>query len=181
MLIGMNKPQIITSTSDVTGTIFSVTLNTNGSNIAVATRRNVVTPTNVPTFNPTQARITVRGSTLGSCSISKTYIGHKAASGDAYDFASTPTQILWSGSAALTATASSVNVSDWCNFAWNKTSDIVVSMFFDNASVDAFRYVATGSVYSLTTTDEADVVDASSGWAFVARTYMLSDIETDGF
>jgi hypothetical protein len=24
-------------------------------------------------------------------------------------------------------------------------------------------------------------VDASSGWAFVARTYMLSDIETDGF
>lgn len=59
--------------------------------------------------------------------IANAYIGHAAGSGDAYDFLETPVQLLFSGAANVNIGIGATATSDWANFAYNKTSPLIVS------------------------------------------------------
>lgn len=90
------------------------------------------------------AQITVSGSKIrvtveaepgatgsGGITIDKLYVGHKAAAGDAYDFAGDQVQILFSGGASVALTTNSLQVvSDEATFAIDETKSLLVSAFF---------------------------------------------------
>lgn len=118
----------------------------------------------VPGFAPTQIRVTVMGGVFSdSWTFSKFYIGHQAASGDNYDYASAPTQLLWGGNASGTVLANSFLTSDWASFAWNRTSGLVYTAYTDNVPTadEMGRYVLTGASTYYKSGDDAATVDAT--------------------
>lgn len=74
-------------------------------------------------------RLTLRSGTAG-CTISNAYIQLRAASGDAYDFSTTPVQILFSGSAGITIPGSSLVVADDIILPIAATTPVLVSFAF---------------------------------------------------
>jgi hypothetical protein len=98
-----------------------------------------------PPFSSAKLRVGVAASSIRNLQFSAFYVGHRAASGNAWDTASL-TQVLWSGSAGATIPSGAIGVSDWTDFAWNKTSDLIFSFFVSgNSSNDGARRVADGS------------------------------------
>jgi hypothetical protein len=70
------------------------------------------------------------GSTEGLY-ITKAYIGHAAASGDAYDFESAPTQLLFGGLAYKSIAANSYEYSDTAIFSVQSGKNLVISWYID--------------------------------------------------
>jgi len=94
----------------------------------------------LPTGAIAQIRFTMQGPSVEGCYISECYVGHAAASGEAYDFAETPAQVTFdTGSASKSVAANSLVVTDWINFVYNKTSNLLVPMYISTA-VDTLRY-----------------------------------------
>jgi len=74
---------------------------------------------------------------LGALSIGAAYVGLKAASGNAWDFAAPPKQLFSGGAASWTiANGNFAFVTDWVQFTIPVGAAVVVSFYFNNASND---------------------------------------------
>ncbi len=96
-----------------------------------------------------QVRLTLTPPTSGaSLVVSAMYIGHKAASGDPYDFAAGKAQVKVGGAGGFTLTAGGSNVvSDWIAFSLDETKDVIVAL--DVTSGDTRANTAMSSDFTL--------------------------------
>lgn len=115
-------------------------------------------------------KVRMRASTAGPVTVSACYIGLAATSGDAWNFASSPTQLTWSGSSSVTLTADLESDSDQVAFAVTGAS-IAIAMnitalgwnrFRTGLSSDYVRYFKSGVSEAASTTKGASYT-ATSG------------------
>ena len=116
----------------------------------------------------TKLRLTVGGYTGGSWSIGALYLGHRAGSGDNYDFASTPSQVTVAGSPTWSGTTSDI-ICDEVPGTFNIGDRIMMSVYFPTAPAIARTgtALASGSVYYKSGND-ASTVDAT-GYTIAAQ------------
>lgn len=116
--------------------IFEATLNLDSTGYNGYTRRQVIEASalDAPAFTPTEMRITWQASSTGALHITAGAVGHKAASGDPYDFSAPPTSLT------------PLNIAqgefggDWFEFAWDKVSGLVISAYTNGgAGNDQYR------------------------------------------
>jgi len=75
-------------------------------------------------------RLTCQSSDTSSSGIGAMYIGAAAASGDDYDFGTTPTQVLFSGSGTVTVPIGGTTlVSDAMDFVVDATKPLIISTY----------------------------------------------------
>lgn len=87
-------------------------------------------------------------------SFAKAYIGHRALTGDAYDFDGNQVQLTFSGSAGGTVGAGGL-LSDVIKFNFDETRDIIVSLYLPS-SVSTPKYSISGiTTYGLASVDNA--------------------------
>lgn len=174
-----------------TSTAVAIGLNTDTSGGAFAnyTIRLVIPAASLtaPSGTPTLTRLTMRGSAAEQTSIGAAYIGHKASSGDAYDFASTPVQIKVATSGSFILGILTDVASDDAAFVWDKTSDIVISFYIANdTGKDTIRRInagISGSLY-VKSGNDASTVNATGYAASGSNPTTLaivSKIEMDGY
>lgn len=114
-----------------TGTLFSATLSSNsdGWNGFTGVIRIQASAMSLPSGSIAKLRLRYKAGSSQGFTVTNTYMEHRAGSGDVYDFAATPTQILFAGSASKTVSAGSTEWSDWIDFAYNKTDDLLISFY----------------------------------------------------
>lgn len=174
------------TSSGAFGAVFNATLASNGSGYSSATWRYVfsIAGLTVPSGTPTQARVGFKAhTTTDGCTITSAYIGHKASTGDTYDFDASPIQLLFGGLVSVTIASGSSLVSDNANFAWNKSSDILIAFYVNDAMHDNLAFnasVANIEGFSKIGND-ASAVDATGYTSGGARLDGIYLIETNGF
>lgn len=155
----------------------------NGYTVVVRLPASVLT---LPSFDIVRLRVRLEAGSTQACTFSKAYVGHRAGSGDAYDFSTTPVQLLFSGGASGVASAGSTVTSDWANFAYDKTSDLLFAFYLGGGtSSDMTRQknpvTSVDSYY--TNADEAATVNKSAGYTTQATNFLhaVNLVEVEGF
>lgn len=92
-----------------------------------ANLRTVIPETNF-TANRDRVRVRIKAGTNSALVVTGVYFGQQAAAGDAYDFATTPTQITFSGAAGVTIPVGTGVWSDWVSFALDQTEGHILSL-----------------------------------------------------
>lgn len=119
-------PDWVTSWS---GLLNSISLGWNGY-----TLRQVIRAAALTNVAGDRNRVTFQPASTDGFHIAAAYIGLGATTGSEYNFAATPTQLLFAGSAAVT-TAAGINVtSDPVDFAIGASRNVVISLYFAGAS-----------------------------------------------
>lgn len=164
---------------------FSVTLDTdgdglNGFTIVVGF---AVAAFTLPSGAITGTRVTFRAGNVQGLTITNAYIGHAAGSGDAYDFDTTPVQLLWSGSGTKAIAANSEEATDLSAFAYNKTSNLLVAYYMNGGTtVDNARYklsVANVTDYNKVANDAATVNKTGYSATALCRAIKKIEFESD--
>ena len=89
-------------------------------------------------------RVTFEASSINGLSVASAYIGRVADAGDAYDFASTPTQLKFSTANGFSIAGGASIVSDIATFSILAGKHLLVSFYVDGAGGrDSLRGVAT--------------------------------------
>ena len=123
-----------------------------------------------PSFAPTRMWITLaqRSAAAENISFSRVFIGHKATVGDPWDAAAL-TQILFGGTASTVVAPGATIRSDEIAFAWDRTSALILSMYFSGGpNSDALSARTTGSsnTHLKDAVDEAATADAAGYLSF---------------
>ena len=107
-----------------------------------------------------KVRLTCRASPMQDISIVQMYVGHAASTGDAYDFESMPTAVLFGGSALASILTNTQTVSDPVTFAVNPAKNLIISTYVNSGR--SCR-IATLSGWSTRykTGNDASTVDAT--------------------
>lgn len=115
------------------------------------------------TKNATKVRISFKSANSGGVVMGEAYVGKQAASGDAYDFATTPTPITWNGgSTTCTIPANTSQQSDEVNFAITSGDKLVFSFYFSGASsLRIFQDPGTSDICRYKLGNDAATVDAT--------------------
>jgi len=127
-------------------------------------------------------RVSFEASSADVFAITKAYIGLAADSGDAYDFAATPTQLLFSGAATFEIAAGQTKVSDAAGFYSVAGKNIIVSFHIandaakDNVRVDSS--IAGWSWYSILGDDAATVNTTGYGAENANKAFGVMKVET---
>jgi len=176
-----------------TGTLFSLTLNTDADEQIGQTHveRVAAAAMTLPSGVITQVRICFEAGSTEQFTITNAYVGHRAGVGDAYDFSTTPVQLLFSGSESVTISAGTTQWSDWVAFAYNKTSDMLIAFYFGGGTgADMVRYVTgLGANYDhfnkaandAATVDKTGYGTSSGVFTIKAVEYMTADGNTGFF
>lgn len=170
----------------VIGNVFNDTLTSNVTAYNGYTIRAVFSAAalTVPGGAITQLLVSITTATTEGMTFDSMWVDHKAAAGNAWDFATaSPTRIQWAGANGATIGASLTNQdSDACSFVWNKTSGIVVSWHMSNGASDDMRTkaIANTETYYKAAVDEA-ATQAPAGYSAGGLLYGVSRIRTDGF
>lgn len=129
---------------------------------ANTTFRIVIKP-NYFTVPITNIRVTFFCGAGSSNPITAAYVGQQASSGDAFDFASTPTQILFGGSSGFTMSAGSTKVADTATVTLDVTKGIIVSLDMSGGSDGGNTTDSNFEFYQLGSAPQASIVNAASG------------------
>jgi len=168
-------------------TLYSNTLNANndawnGYTVVVRIPASVMS---LPSYGISRIRFRLEAGSTQACTFSKVYVGHRAGSGDAYDFSTTPVQILFSGGASGVASSGSTVTSDWADFAYDKTTDLLLAIYFGGGTgSDMTRakssVTSVDSYYRLA--DEAATVNKTAGYTTQATNFLhaINLIEVEG-
>ncbi|MGM5087520.1 hypothetical protein E0H64_17640 [Rhizobium leguminosarum bv. viciae] len=160
-------------------TTASASLGVNGTGFGSTTVRQTIAAANLANIGGSKVRLTFRAGT-GSAAIDNVYIGHKAASGDAYDFESTPTQITFSGgSAGATVATNSTLLSDEIAFTIQSGKDLIVAIDFGAAAVVSRGLTQTGWQAYRKSANDASTVNAT-GYSAIDAADCLSLVESFG-
>lgn len=139
--------------------------------------RQLIPAANVSTSG-NRARITFKGGATGTenASVGACYIGHGAPSGDAFDFESSPTQVLVGASGTFTVNLNTEVVSDEITFSVDETKPLLISVFFNSAANDTVgsSVPGFGTAYFKGGADDSTTVNAtgysgSAGFRLVRR------------
>ena len=168
------------------GTLLTQTLNTNadGQNGQTHVERVAAAAMTLPSGAITQVRVRFEAGSTEQLTITNAYVGHRAGAGDAYDFSTTPVQLLFSGAANVTIPAGTTQWSDWASFAYNKTSDMLVAYYMGGGTgADMDRYVSGLSAnydHFNKAANDAATVD-KTGYGTSSGVSTIKGIESDGF
>jgi hypothetical protein len=87
-------------------------------------------PSTAISHGGSKVRLTLQSNTTDDSDIANMYIGHAAASGDAFDFETTPVQVLFSSNATAVVTRSGSDiVSDEAVFALDNSKNLLVAFY----------------------------------------------------
>lgn len=170
----------------VLGTNLTLTLNTDADaqNGQTHVERVAAAALTLPSGVITQMRITWEAGSTEQVTITNAYIGHRAGAGDAYDFAATPVQLLFSGLASVTIPAGTLQACDLASFAYNKTSDLLIAYYMGGGTgADMVRYASgLGGNYDHfnKAANDAATVD-KTGYGTSAGVSTIKKIESNGF
>jgi len=120
----------------------------------------VVVPTSALVAG-SKIRLTCQSSDTSGCTISAMYVGAAAASGDDYDFATTPTPVLFSGSASAAIGAASSLVSDPTTFTVDASKPLIISTYMSVAGRTANITTLAGWVTRYKSGNDAATVNAT--------------------
>jgi len=171
------------------GTLRSFTMTTDNNGLTGFTLVDIFSPSALvlPPNIITQMRITFEAGSTEGFTITNAYIGHGAVSGDAYDFTSTPEQILFSGSDSVVIPAGGTVASDSVFFSYNKINSLAIALYANGgAASDMARYVSgisNISFYYKAATNEAATVNKSAGYTLgtAGTNLSVNQIECNGF
>lgn len=136
-------------------------LDTNATGYAGYTLRQLIDKSVTSNGGGIASRVTFTSSTAADYVIANAYIQYQAASGDAYDFSTTPIQIFFSGLAGATVTAGTSLTSDPVPFVIDASKNIVVSVYASAASAIRTKATVTGWRGFYKNANEAATVDAT--------------------
>ena len=135
------------------------------ANWAGFTLRQLIGSAQISNTGMTYCRVTFEASSAQAFTISKAYIREAADAGDAVDFAGTPVQLLFSGSAGFALAAGASVVPDTAVFSIPASKNLVISMYVsgDSSHDDVRRKTTiTGwDTYYHSATDDAATVDVT--------------------
>jgi len=169
-----------------TGSIFSVAQNEKFGNVGTKTIKVRIPASAItaPSGSVTKMKLTFGGDASEPLALSKAFIGHASGSGDVWD-ASGLTKLQFSGVDAVTVPAAGSISSDWLDFAWDKSSDLILSVYCSDSggSSDGLNSTnpVTGASTSMSTSDVAGTANASGLTSYAGYLALLTEIETDGF
>jgi hypothetical protein len=111
--------------------------------------------------------------------IGQMWIGTRAGAGDQYDYASTPTQILFSGGASVNVTETDI-WSDWLSFTIAAATDYIIGFWVSSASPAAppGNFASGGALHAQKSeaNEPASPLDAS-GFGTGTRDVAIKTIE----
>jgi hypothetical protein len=142
--------------------VHDISTGASGSNVFGAnTTFRIVLPANYFTSAFTKIELTLYCGGGASVALTALYIGQQATSGDAYDFAATPTQILFAGSGSKTI-SSGTFASDITSVSLDRTKAIVIALDVSGGS-DGGLNTGIGDFYQCGSAPKAATVDISGG------------------
>lgn len=154
----------------------SATLGSNSAGWSGFTLRQRIASAAISNTGGTKVRVTFVASTAGGFVIGNAYIGHQAASGDAYDFEATPTQLTFNGgNAGATVSAGSSIVSDEITFTIEASKNLIISMYFSGTS--AVRSGNNGSWQAYYKNANDAVTVNATGYTTGLSTYAVSLVD----
>ena len=131
-----------------------------------------------------RVRVTFRGPNSTSCTLTAVYFGRAATTGNAYDFASSPTQLTFGGKTSVTFQANKSYSSDPITFDFDPSNPHIVAM---NVSTATLRRLtapteSTGlTSYYRAATSEASSTTKTAGYTAQADTaYAIVSILASG-
>lgn len=150
-------------------TLASASLNANGfGGFQTYAFRQKIAAAALSLNGTTELRITFLADTTRSFGIDQCYINHAAASGNAWDFIGTPTQVTFnSGAAGFSLSSGGSIVSDTVTFTIDNTKALIVAFDWADAGSLGCRSLATltnWTVYTKIGVNEANVV-APAGYS----------------
>ncbi|GAA0623244.1 hypothetical protein [Thalassospira tepidiphila] len=119
--------------------------------------------------------VTFKASSSAGLTIGSAYIGIAAASGDAFDFASTPVQLLFSESGSAVISAGATATSDFSSLDFEGTDDLIVAFYISAGDIQFGSPSANWNAY-YKTGDEASTVDATGYTADTGKTYGVTGV-----
>ncbi|MEO9299003.1 hypothetical protein [Devosia alba] len=129
------------------------------------TERVVFAAASILSTGPGVVGVTLKGGTSG-VTIARVFIGHAAASGDAYDFEAAPMQLFKDGAAGGVLSAGGTGL--WTgSFTVEPSKNLIVAYEVTTGSVPFQGPGAAGTSYTKAGA-EADVVDAGGTWGSTA-------------
>ena len=166
-------------TGDSGGQAFSTSVTTNGSGNTGNTIRILLTAANIAQ-NGTSVAISLKAHSSSGATIDNAYIGQAATSGDAYDFASTPTEILWSGTSGVTLGAGANTESDFVTFTLDSTKDHIISFYLSAGDIQYGGAVAGYSNYYKSGNDASTVNATGYTGPSTAESWMFNLLRVNG-
>jgi hypothetical protein len=128
----------------------------------------------------TKVRVTLKAASGASFTIDSCYIGAGAASGDVYDFETTPTQLTFSGgSAGVTVASNGTVLSDEVTYTVDASKPLVISVHFSAASsVPPLLSKTNWTNYNKAAVSEAATVNVSGYATSANAVYLISLVES---
>jgi hypothetical protein len=143
-------------------TVASSNPTVNGVGFGSVTTRQTIAAANLSNIGGAKIRITLKAGSTGGFITDACYIGHAAASGDAYDFESTPTQVTFGGgNAGATVAINTTVLSDEITFTLQNSKALVVAIHFGTSGVIARASSQTGWQAYNKSANDASTVDAT--------------------
>lgn len=120
-----------------------------------------------------KVRLSLEGASAATASIDGMYIGHRAVSGDAYDFDGSQAQVTVGASASFTIGIGATVVTDPITFAFDKTKGFIIAVHFNaTSSVRGIDIVAGGTNYFKSAANETATANVT-GYTSSANAYRL--------
>lgn len=121
-----------------------------------------------------KVRMTLAAGTSG-CVVAKAYVGLRAASGDDYDFESTPTRMTFGGAAGVSIPGNGTVICDDVALTIPSGRALVLAVYFTSGSIKVFANSAWTEYDK--SGDDAATVNASGYSSPVSNPYMVKKIE----
>ena len=120
----------------------------------------------------TKCRLAIRAPNTTTCAWTAMYFGQAASSGNAYDFATTPVQVLFGGLGGLTVQQQKTVMSDPINLEYNPAKAHVLAINVSGTTLRRLTSTTTRGVvsYYRAATSEASTVSKTSGYTAQANT-----------
>lgn len=167
-----------------TGTVMIAAMDTSFGNISGGTVKAQIKAAAIapPPHACSKIRLTLSGHVDEPMQLGSIYIGHRTGA-EAWDAASLVPVTYGNGATAFTVPQGGALVTDWIPFAWDRTSDLIVS-FYGNGAGTADKLAAKSDANGMVhykSGDEAAVADAAGFTSYANYLGLVSKVETDGF
>lgn len=129
--------------------VMSQTLNADSGGNADYHFRTEIVAAQIVDHSFTRVRIRMEAASVEACEIDAIYIGTKAGSGNAWDYAGDQVQVTVNGNGAFTIPAGTEIWSDWIEFSGDGTDALIVGWdHSSNTAADGFRQVTGTGIFN---------------------------------
>lgn len=125
-------------------------------------------------------RVSISAGSADSAQVGSCYVGVQAASGDAYDFAVTPAQVLFGGSPGVTVSAGQTVESDAVAIDVAEGDDLVIAVYFSGPAVLRSRSTAADGWLSFYSSGDSAATVNASGYTTASSLYGTTRVRVYG-